>query len=867
MKKNNIITRALYFIMLSMIAINAQAQTGLNFQGVARTSNNVILASQAIAIKLSISRGNNDGTKTEEYVETRKVTTNAQGLFTAVIGDTGAISTLGNFTTINWKLSPKFLKIEMDAAAGTNFVTMGTTQFQYVAYAQFAKSVDAENILGIVPVTLGGTGVNSLTGLKTALAVDKVNNTADLSKPVSTLTQTALDLKANTTDVTTSLATKVDKVTGKELSSNDYTTAEKTKLAAITGTNTGDQDLSALATNTNLNLKANTTDVTAGLATKVDKVTGKELSSNDYTTAEKAKLAAITGTNTGDQTTVSGNAGTATKLSTPRNINGVAFDGSGDITITSTADAGTLTGTTLKSTITGSSLTSVGTLANLTVTNPIAGSITGNAATAILATTATTAGNITATTNTTLTSLSNLATVGTITSGVWSGTAVAVEKGGTGATTASAARTNLGLVIGTDVQAPLTAGTNYIVPNVSITGATKTKLTYDAKGLVTAGADATTADIAASADKNYVTDAQKSGVLSNTSGTNTGDETASTIKTKLGITTLSGTNTGDQTITLTGDITGTGTGTFTSTLANSGVNASSYGSSTSIPTFTVDAKGRVTTASNADIVADAGNLTGHTLIPTVTRSNLETVGTITSGVWRGTTVAIEKGGTGLTSAGTAGQILTSTGSGTLTWTNSSTSYDWHVPDGYNNIIPFVDSVIYPYNQFGNTNDIINEYGVGFVVPTGKNLYLYNTKCSPFWGYAGVSGVTIDGIYLDQYKSNDIYSVSPSIGGTQNIKYPMIIGPGSVISMNAGSSQGSGNNAYNFLAISGFLVDKTVDAIFINTTYTVPVNYYFVRLKPLHMAGDNSFYYDYLLPIIYDSNKVIPARTNGYLKRK
>jgi hypothetical protein len=34
--------------------------------------------------------------------------------------------------------------------------------------------------------------------------------------------------------------------------------------------------------------------------------------------------------------------------------------------------------------------------------------------------------------------------------------------------------------------------------------------------------------------------------LQNTSGTNTGDETTSTIKTKLGITTLSGSNTGDQ---------------------------------------------------------------------------------------------------------------------------------------------------------------------------------------------------------------------------------------------------------------------------------------------------------------------------------
>lgn len=83
--------------------------------------------------------------------------------------------------------------------------------------------------------------------------------------------------------------------------------------------------------------------------------------------------------------------------------------------------------------------------------------------------------------------------------------------------------------------------------NTAITGAIKTKITYDAKGLVTAGADATTADIAASTNKNYVTNAQ-AGVLSNTSGTNTGDESTATIKSKLGITTLSGSNTGDQTL-------------------------------------------------------------------------------------------------------------------------------------------------------------------------------------------------------------------------------------------------------------------------------------------------------------------------------
>lgn len=58
---------------------------------------------------------------------------------------------------------------------------------------------------------------------------------------------------------------------------------------------------------------------------------------------------------------------------------------------------------------------------------------------------------------------------------------------------------------------------------------------------------ATTADLPDSADKRYITDAQQT-IVGNTSGTNTGDETTATIKTKLSITTLSGSNTGDQTI-------------------------------------------------------------------------------------------------------------------------------------------------------------------------------------------------------------------------------------------------------------------------------------------------------------------------------
>lgn len=69
--------------------------------------------------------------------------------------------------------------------------------------------------------------------------------------------------------------------------------------------------------------------------------------------------------------------------------------------------------------------------------------------------------------------------------------------------------------------------TSRVAANVAIVGATKTKITYDSKGLVTSGADATTADIAASTDKNYVTDAQLL-ALGSISGSNTGDVTLDT---------------------------------------------------------------------------------------------------------------------------------------------------------------------------------------------------------------------------------------------------------------------------------------------------------------------------------------------------
>jgi len=89
-----------------------------------------------------------------------------------------------------------------------------------------------------------------------------------------------------------------------------YTTAEETKLSGI--------ETAADVTDT-----ANVTAAGALMDSEVDA---------DIKTLTIAASSSISGTNTGDQTTVTGNAGTATTLQTARTIGGSSFDGSANVT-------------------------------------------------------------------------------------------------------------------------------------------------------------------------------------------------------------------------------------------------------------------------------------------------------------------------------------------------------------------------------------------------------------------------------------------------------------------------------------------------------------------------------------------------------
>ena len=146
------------------------------------------------------------------------------------------------------------------------------------------------------------------------------------------------------------------------------------------------------------------------------------------------------------------------------------------------------------------------------------------------------------------------------------------------------------------------------------------------------------------------------------------------------------------------------------------------------------------------VTADAGTLTGTTLKSTVTGSSLTSVGTITSGVWSGTAVAVEKGGTGLTSAGTNGQILTSTNAGTLTWTTPV----------------FLPTVVIGTQQWMEKNLDVMTYRNGDVIPqvTDPTVWAGLTTGAWCWYSNSADSGAIYGKLYNWYAVNDPRGLAP-----------------------------------------------------------------------------------------------------------
>lgn len=123
----------------------AQAPKKMNYQGIARDAQGVVLANQTINLRVHLISGE-DITKMI-YTEEQTVTTTNFGLFNVKIGE-GQV-TKGAFDDIEWGNADHFIAVELDVNNTGHFQPMGVSQLLSVPYAFYAEKAgsakDVEN--------------------------------------------------------------------------------------------------------------------------------------------------------------------------------------------------------------------------------------------------------------------------------------------------------------------------------------------------------------------------------------------------------------------------------------------------------------------------------------------------------------------------------------------------------------------------------------------------------------------------------------------------------------------------------------------------------------------------------------------------
>lgn len=248
---------------------------------------------------------NIDGKLTIEVARATK----AEEDFAALLAGTSGVTSYSNIKAELDKLGDDYNSIRNIAVTLKNFLNSGGVSDAIDSFKELqnflAGITDSQTLAGLLlelkNEILGGAGenINTLKKVYDALSGNTGGGDVDLS---NYYTKSEVDAKDST---------KVDKVSGKGLSTNDFTTAEKSKLASLS--NYDDSEIRSLIENTytKSEVDAKIDEAVAGgsvdltnyytksetdskVSSKVDKVTGKGLSTNDFTTALKTKLEGLT---------------------------------------------------------------------------------------------------------------------------------------------------------------------------------------------------------------------------------------------------------------------------------------------------------------------------------------------------------------------------------------------------------------------------------------------------------------------------------------------------------------------------------------------------------------------------------------------
>jgi hypothetical protein len=117
-------------------------------------------------------------------------------------GDLGGTATAPVILNVGGKTKDS-IAAAVDAFATATNTNLANSIVKRDANGAFIGSLsgNATNVTGIVAIVNGGTGGSTVSAFKTNFALDNLDNTSDLNKPISILTQNALNAKVNNSSI------------------------------------------------------------------------------------------------------------------------------------------------------------------------------------------------------------------------------------------------------------------------------------------------------------------------------------------------------------------------------------------------------------------------------------------------------------------------------------------------------------------------------------------------------------------------------------------------------------------------------------------------------------------------------------------
>ena len=118
--------------IVTFATLYAQAPQGFNYQAVVRNAAGQLITNRNVGVRISIIQNSVSGNVI--YQQEEVVTTNANGLFTLIVGDNST-----DFANIDWARGPYFIKSEVDLTGGRNYTLSTSQKILAVPYAHYAN--------------------------------------------------------------------------------------------------------------------------------------------------------------------------------------------------------------------------------------------------------------------------------------------------------------------------------------------------------------------------------------------------------------------------------------------------------------------------------------------------------------------------------------------------------------------------------------------------------------------------------------------------------------------------------------------------------------------------------------------------------